>query len=356
MYFRARKQLLSDLMTRLMNAALAIFVLGTPQATPNTVTIPNEPECESCRIELEHVVRLGAQTPEEGLVCEGSDVGATEERFYVSGCRDQEILVFDHAGKLEGRVGREGSGPGEFVGELRVTGTHDGGMLVFSGDGRITRFDRDLRIQDSDRVRRQPLDAVVFADGTTVLFFFALADRHVRPLHIYEESGKTLRVLRTGAMPIESFDQQVAWRWIGKAQDSEHFWAAQKDSYRLELLDLEGNVEQIVVRDGWFRGIADASRGPDEPLAELHDVMEQSQGVLWTRHLVHRRVPRSEANPYGSVHLLEALDVEDGVVLARKEVPFPKNPVRFAGEFGWRLVTEEANEFIDIFRLVVTNK
>jgi hypothetical protein len=76
----------------------------------------------------------------------GSVIEGDDGRFYVTQPQDAEIRIYDEAGELAGRFGREGEGPGEFRG-LQGIGWWAGGRdTLWAFDQQLRRvslFDRD---------------------------------------------------------------------------------------------------------------------------------------------------------------------------------------------------------------------
>ena len=117
-------------------AACLAWVLGPLHAVaqwPETVTL------ESCRDDCGLSLVLEAEFGDDtgpGMLDLVGTIGAyrdASKRVYIIGEPIEAVLVFDSTGGFLSRVGRRGSGPGEF---------EDGASLVVTGDGEFSVLDR----------------------------------------------------------------------------------------------------------------------------------------------------------------------------------------------------------------------
>lgn len=317
--------------------------------------IPDTLSCESCRASLRHVVRLGGTTRSEGLVCVGSRVAATVERFYVSACRAHEVLVYDHDGRLQSRFGRTGDGPGEFRGDFKLRGMPDGGVAVFSGGNRVSLYDSDLNLVRTFHTSRRPRDIAALNDGTLALAYNEpTADRFGIPIHLWAE-GQLLRSIgEDAAALIDPSKADLVARGISKDRTGEKLWVSRVNEYRIDLFDSRGRLLQSVRREGWFVPWENPENRIEAP--QLKDVYEDDDGILWASLYASGVAPRTEDNEYGLVHLIEAIDPQAGQLVASLEVSFAQYPPTFADGFVWQVagVGREFDEFIDVYRLVLS--
>ena len=69
--------------------------------------------------------------------------------FYVCDVGDSRIKVFDSSGSFQGSIGREGSGPGEFLRAFSITQIDNDRITVFErSQRRITHFHSDGQLED----------------------------------------------------------------------------------------------------------------------------------------------------------------------------------------------------------------
>lgn len=105
------------------------------------------------RVEPTPFLTLGTREGEE-LYRVRSVLRMADGRIAVANAGTSEILVFDGEGALVARVGREGEGPGEFMGLDRLSLLGDGSLAAWDyRTNRVTIFGPDLDLRREFRVR-----------------------------------------------------------------------------------------------------------------------------------------------------------------------------------------------------------
>lgn len=81
-----------------------------------------------------------------------SSLRLSDGRLLVANSGSSEIRVFDAQGRFLTRIGRQGSGPGEFTGGIQLT-TRAGGFAAYDrGEGRLSTFDSAGGYLEAERV------------------------------------------------------------------------------------------------------------------------------------------------------------------------------------------------------------
>lgn len=174
-------------------------------------------------------------------------------RLWVLDGRAMEIAVFDSAGRFVRRIGRRGSGPGEYQQPAALLSAPDGTIWVDDpGNARLTALDtagRPLRMTTVPRACLQARPWPATFDGSGRYIGIGGADCHlvVRFDTAFVEERRAAapidprppRVLATRAGTVAlPFTGEVVWR---PARDTT-LWALQTDSYRLSRLSLSGDT------------------------------------------------------------------------------------------------------------------
>ncbi|MFC1529220.1 6-bladed beta-propeller [Gemmatimonadota bacterium] len=86
---------------------------------------------------------------ESFLISPTSILMSSQGNFFVCDVGDSRIKVFDSSGSFQGSIGREGSGPGEFLRAFSITQINSDRITVFErSQRRITHFSSDGQLED----------------------------------------------------------------------------------------------------------------------------------------------------------------------------------------------------------------
>ncbi|MEP7326434.1 MAG: 6-bladed beta-propeller [Gemmatimonadota bacterium] len=98
---------------------------------------------------------VGVAEGDEAYELDGasSSLRLSDGRVLVANTGSNEIRVYDSLGHFASRIGRKGSGPGEFSGGLQLVATPLKGFAVYDrGEGRLSRFDSTGAYVDAQRI------------------------------------------------------------------------------------------------------------------------------------------------------------------------------------------------------------
>jgi hypothetical protein len=120
-------------------------------------------------------------------------VPARDGSIYVIDSQSHEILVFDERGLHARSLGREGRGPGEFLGPWRMGLLGQGLWVIDSGSWTVSTFDANGAVE---AVQRPLRDASLRADAISTAVYAVLADRAVLILEEPVAAPGRYRLLR----------------------------------------------------------------------------------------------------------------------------------------------------------------
>jgi hypothetical protein len=179
--------------------------------------------CGTCRLELGPVVALRGPFEDESLANAGMILRAGRGRVLIVYEGDRHnIEVFMPDGSLSGtRIGRRGTGPGEFQAITYIGMAHE---FVYAFDGALRRrTDFDLANDSVLRIVSLPVhfESLVLETGTSVLSG-AVATRAAAgyPLHVHDAAGGWLRSFGIEEPVLRPDLQFRLQRWLAPATDS----------------------------------------------------------------------------------------------------------------------------------------
>jgi hypothetical protein len=260
---------------------LALLVHEAALAQTRTVT--GAPACDSCRIQLDRTVRIGERSDSVGIAGLPRVALGARGNFYVISdlLPTAGALVYDSAGRHQGTLGREGSGPGELRQAVRIATNSPGQVFLQDPYGTVHVFGPDGHFMQSlPGIAPALTNMAVIGDS-----MLALPTRSRprtapdRPVQLYgTRSGRWLlgigpREDLVGSTPptIASVAASASGAvWIVRVPDEIQLWSL--NGSRLATLSWS--------RD-WLR-FAGVARLPPENAYVLHDVWEDpANGLLW---------------------------------------------------------------------------
>jgi hypothetical protein len=329
------------------------------------------PTCEGCALTATEIatirddIALAKGQGYQPIARDGSG------RFYLtSSSTPGRIVVYDSAGKQIAQIGRNGKGPGEYMGPM-VTAIGD---TIHVFDVRLKR--RTVLSPSLQVVRVVPVpiyaglpfplpnDAVLWKSsdptqaGSTPL------------LAVADSSGRVIR--QFGPTQAPSYSSQ---RTIGRPRN-ERVWLGSLTRYTVEQWDFSGTRRKMFERNvEWFPSFSDYPSGAPaftKPPAELLAVNEDREGLLWTLISVpdmnwkaHKKDPKNPNEVYPTlgdvddIHdtMLEVIDPERGEVLVSKRFPQSFFPYFVDDGILYNYTQDDAGVLtIHIFRISLTGR
>lgn len=273
--------------TRRIVAATAILVSGHLRLAAQTVMLSDENRCLSCHLEVRLLATLGRGGQFSSRPYPNTIAGDTQGRYFIGfpETQGEPVWVFDRRGQLMTKLGRSGSGPGEFR-EVRAVRITTGDTLrVYDGSlGRVTVFGPDLMMTRTEPAPTNLWDILWFADGSVVVSAeMRTAPRIGLPLHLVSRDGKITKSFGAKEETYSPRYRRKLFRWLSPAPGG--FWSATyAHSYQLQRFNVTGQELAVLERRaGWFPWSEEywfpTKSRPGAP--ELYGVAQGGDSVLW---------------------------------------------------------------------------
>jgi hypothetical protein len=326
----------------LLSFGLSPFGLMAQRVAERTV-ISGEASCGTCRIQLEHVARLGGD-PQGYLINPLARVSKDSRgRWFVFGAvTPYQVNVFGFDGAFLQSFGRDGQGPGEFRVAVTLNEYPKDILNVWDwGNGRISRFTADFDYIDQLRLAILPINHLFTTEGQLVINAAHFdGSGEALPLHFIGSDGRIISSFGTEEPPYPKHPGDHAIRVIAPGR-TEGIWAGTLARYELCHWNREGKLTHRVEREvSWFRphsdpGVRSNPRDP-RPNPMLRAIREDANGRLWTAVYVPQEDWRSGFRPdttsRGTIWLravrerqydtrVEVLDPSTGTALADITIP-----------------------------------
>lgn len=297
------------------------------------IVAETEARCTECDIELERVATI-SDSADPGALPDFMVYASQDRagRIFVISRKQDRILVFDSTGHLMHRLGKAGSGPGEFGVVRRVL--HGPGDSTFVSDwglGRVTVYAPDLTLARTEPIVNQP--DLVLDDGSFVVAAqVRTKDLIGYPIHRALGNGNIVRSFGADT-PQYRPDLDLITTRRAALSGGGKVWSIAPGRYVLEQWDPNSGqrTKAVRVNSTWFKEIA---AWPDDetkrPPAVILTLWEDRSGIVWVllrdadldwrppeRANVERRIGTEE---YEMMYdwVLEAVDPASGAIIASK--------------------------------------
>ncbi len=317
-----------------MNSATFAFVLTHVAIVPwrslasaQVVSIPNEPTCSRCTITTEVIATVGTADGPGALGAVPGIEGDANGRYWVFN-GPEAPLVFASTGQFLTRVGRTGSGPGEFRMPYTVWSLPGDSVAVIEGGGRVSVFDPALKFVRNFMIPiLDPLGTLIldWPKRIVVNGQIRTSDRLGWPFHALDVSGQVTRITRSfgpgDGKVLPGSQGRLAMRHQLARASSGAYWSAAAYTYTVSRWD--SNDELVTTferRPVWFAQPSDGlPGGPEKPASpRLLGAREAPDGLLWIYVLV-------PAPTYARAWRQVAADLKRGVT----EIPASKIDYEF---------------------------
>lgn len=278
-------------------SVLLCVVSARPAAAQERVTLPNEPSCGGCRIELQRLTTVGDSAGPGMLAQQGTVVVDSRGRVFAFTNYDpSRIQVFDRSGRHLITLGRPGSGPGEFRGVVTAAIASGDTLIALDYEGaRLAVIDPELRFQRHVLIPGMSFQFVPVSGGRYVFASeLRTRDPAANPLQLADSTGRVVRRFGGGAGTVNAGFYN-AWRQIGSGADGT-VWSARVNEYRLEQYDATGTARLTLVRrPPWFEPWTEPTK-PNEkqPMPQIRGARQVGER-LWV--LIHVADAQWEPRP-----------------------------------------------------------
>ena len=353
---------------RISQAACLASLLGAAGATaqqPERITLDS---CrDSCGLSLVLEAELGDDSG-PGMIDLTGTVSAyrdASKRTYIVGEPIDHILVFDPGGRFLRRIGRTGSGPGEFSDGSSLVVTGDGEFSVFDrGRGVILNFDYTGRLRSEVRTVGQQFPRGVETyrwEGPWVLHVTNMRtpERAGYPLHpVNVETGEIGRSFGSSTGELE-----LGGGWIPSIAitGDQRIWMARSPLDRYEISLWDRNQELVLFRRDapWFPERTDPlphGRLEDKPLPAIDDLVA-TDSLLWVSGVVADEQWQNAGDYYDSDArydgFVEAIDLRTNRVVGSQRFDFEFTKFIEPGLIGRVHITENASVRFRMYRVVL---
>jgi hypothetical protein len=283
-------------------------------------------------------------------------------RYYIA--RSEGVYVFDERGRYITRFGREGGGPGEYIGNLLVIPVRGDTLLIFDAQ-RLTILSPDYAVVRTEPFRSQFHVAGVPMGTNRVVFPVAasLQDHSPTAFRAHDLNGrpvgKPFAVIKGGGSARESrynLTSSVAgqvWTWAG-------------NMYLIEQWDTAGRRTRALKRNvPWFREWTQPGPG----LAHFSSLSGDRAKYVWTLLAVPKgdlgdmvsaaavrgETPSLDGEPTDHETVVELIDLERRCVAGSGKLP-PFRILRMVSPGTIRVLreAEDGTVFMDFWRLTLS--
>lgn len=285
-------------------------------------------------------------------------------RTYIVGEPIDVVMVFDSSGRFLRRIGRSGSGPGEF---------EDGASLVVTGDGEFSVLDRGrsviLSFDHTGRLRSEvppvgewyPHGIRTYPwEGPWVLYVsrFHTPERAGYPLHLINvETGEIGRSFGSSTGELELGDAPIPE--VAIASDR-RIWMVKgpMDKYEISLWD--GNEQHLLLRRDtpWFPDRdTPLPHGPEDKPAPAINYLAASDSLLWVLAMVADDNWQEATSYWDSDRrfdeILEAIDLRSNQVVGSQRFDRPFANFVEPGVVGRVEITGSGSVRFRVYRVVL---
>lgn len=347
-------------------AACLASLLG---ATGVTAQQPERITLDSCRDSCGLSLVLEAELGDDdgpGMIDLTGSVSAyrdASKRTYIVGDPITHVLVFDPAGRFLRRIGRTGSGPGEFENGASLVVTGDGEFSVFDRErGVILNFDYTGRLRGEVRTvgERFPTGVETYPwEGPWVLHVANMRtpERAGYPLHpVNVETGEIGRAFGSSTGELELGGGSIPSIAI---TGDRRIWMARNPLDRYEISLWDRNRELLLFRRDtpWFPERTERlPHGPeDKPLPAIDD-LAATDSLLWVSGVVADE-QWQKAESYWDWDarydgFVEVIDLRTNRVVGSKRFAFEFTSFIGPGLIGRVHITENASVRFRVYRVV----
>lgn len=259
---------------------------------PQYSSVASVPECVQCVIRAEEVATIGV-VDGPGYLAEMPVSMARDSRgnIYVVVAGGIDLpSVYDSTGAFIRRLGRMGSGPGEYRSPTTIAlGTNDTVYVYDIENRRVTVLTPDFEVARTQLTPGAAASSTLFYNDGTVIMNALMFNDYSRigyPLHILSNTGDILRSFGTDRPRYREDRPQELIRVLAASGSASAFWAGEMLTYRLTLWGRDGQPLRVIERNAeWFPpmertvGVADPAK---TPTPSFRAIREHTDGLLWT--------------------------------------------------------------------------
>lgn len=332
--------------------------------------------CETCRIQLDFVVRLGDQEGSGGIGMTAGIVQNSNGDWIVTHqFEPSTVQVYDSTGRFLRRMGRSGAGPGEFRSAGKLILQPGDSLSVFDAAlARVVRFSPDGKYVRDDRLPIQSIRQVKYVDPEHYIINGDLRTQQKigLPLHLVTSDGRIVRSFGS-TDPVARRDRPTLHSRMISDPTGGSLWLANTKRYVLEKWTVSGELEARLERTvTWFephdRSAVISEDTPPPPL--IRDIMEDEDGIVWVvvrvadarwkEAVYYRGAVQNTLSVYtvadpARYHdsIIEAIDVRSGRVLATARFDGSVHAFVDRGRFAVYTLDAKGVPYMDIYSMSI---
>jgi len=221
---------------------------------------PIEPLYGEIAFELEEDLSIGNDSDDNYMFYRVMDICVDEAgNIYVLENRNYRVQKFDRSGQYLQTVGRQGQGPGEFEGPIRLMVDNETGEIHVQDRSRIKTFDEDGSFVRSVHFKNYLYDFIL--DGNQNIWGIVSVTTESYPLHAFAKLNNLGDIEKEIAkFPFEWTQSKSGETVMIITTDEEHdISISQTDGnmliygfskeYKLNVIDKEGNLLYIIAKN-----------------------------------------------------------------------------------------------------------
>lgn len=249
--------------------------------------LDSHPTCSGCRLELTPALRLGHASDPESPRLGAVVLRSTSGLFFVAPSIDLTgVLVYDRSGRYVRRLGRAGSGPGEYRAIDRIAlDRYDSLHIVDLATRSVTVLDPSGQYARTYPMPLRPAALIPLSPSAIVLAGFGSAPSTIGlPLHTLDGAGRLLRSFGEDRPVVKPGQPPEDERTIAAGHD-QRFWAAAIHKYEFEEWTTSGVLlRHVSSAPSWFQSKEKREFGlwfERRPSPTVVSIREDSTGKLW---------------------------------------------------------------------------
>lgn len=267
-----------------------VTLLSAARLKAQAVVHPSRPACTSCRITVHRIARLGDEEGDGAFPNFPTSIAQDSKGNFLVAMHqppDEALWFFDRAGHFVRRIGRSGSGPGEYRGARVVVISGGDTIHVFDGTlARQTVLGPDLKVLGTTAIPRRTAAAIQLRGGKFILNANVTdADRIGLTYHEFRHNGAYVGSFGKSGQRVSPFQPVATIRWMAPASDG-GFWAVPwAYRYSVEHWNKDFELDRVIEPQfSWYEPY-DSLQTPTPtrpPQPTLFGVWEDpSEHLLW---------------------------------------------------------------------------
>jgi hypothetical protein len=350
---------------------MALSACRDARVTPHAGAT-DEPTCETCAIRIEPIVRLGTISDSAGFGITASVAASRSGKYAVSsGTFPGQIQIYGPDGTFEVTVGKRGSGPGEFSGELLPAFDEQDSLHVIEQYGsRYSVFDAGLAHMRSVQLNTSVQRFCLERAGTLLAIAPLKEQRTISFIQIFSRAGESIQAFAPFAE--DALDPRTMPQLVA-CDDQGGRWTTATPAYLIEKWASNGEREwRYEAEREWFpparvAGTGDAAEeaeadpGASPPIPHLVGLTSDELGRLWVFVSVadsewQPLTQGGEPDPQRSTDtIVELIDPGENSIIARGR--FDESLLPLGTDRAYSIFEESSGDRrIQIWRLQLRNR